>query len=84
MSSGYPDDFNPREELKKKSEKYAQLLFYGLPNAKLSEFDPLPDGAQAKMAVEWLGRPIWELWTEGKVLSRPLALPCTESLDLSA
>ena len=65
--SGYPEDFNPREELKKKSEKYADLIYYGIPNIKRSEFDQPPDNALSKLTVEWMGTPLWEMWALGKI-----------------
>ena len=27
----------------------------------------MPDGAQEKMASEWLGKPLWDLWAKGKL-----------------
>jgi hypothetical protein len=65
--SGYPPGFNPREELKKKSETYANFIYYGLRFDKCSDFDPLPDGAERKMTTEWMGTPIWEMWALGRV-----------------
>ena len=65
--SGYPEDFNPREELKNKSEKYADLIYYGIPNIKRSEFDQPPDNALSKLTVEWMGTPLWEMWALGKI-----------------
>ena len=67
MAENYPSDFNPREELKSKSERYAQMIYYGLPLSKLKEFDPIPDDAQEKMASTWAGKPLWELWCMGKL-----------------
>ena len=38
--SDYPADFNPRAELKEKSEKYADYIYYGLPYDKpVSSYD---------------------------------------------
>ena len=65
--SGYPADFNPREALKKSSERYATFIYYGLPINKISEYDELPSNGRGKTSAEWMGRPLWELWTMGKV-----------------
>ena len=63
----YPSDFNPRAELNKKSEKYADYISYGLPHDKLEEYEPLPENTQQDMSTAWVGRPLWELWAFGKV-----------------
>ena len=52
MAENYPSDFNPREELKSKSERYAQMIYYGLPLSKLKEFDPIPDDADRQHLKE--------------------------------
>ena len=63
----YPDDFNPRAELKKKSEKYADYIYYGVPLGNLKDFDEPPDNALAQMTSKFMGVPIFEMWAEGKM-----------------
>lgn len=63
----YPADFNPREELKRKSSRYADYISYGVSQDKLDEYDELSDNNQSKMSKYWTCRPIWELWAEGQI-----------------
>jgi hypothetical protein len=35
--------------------------------SQVTEFEPLAEGVQAATSAEWMGRPLWELWAQGKV-----------------
>jgi serine/threonine protein kinase len=67
MASGFPKDFNPRAELKKQSEKYATLIYYGIPDHKRAEWDQPANEELSKLTADWMGRPLWEMWALGKI-----------------
>ena len=46
-------DFNPRDELKKRSETYAQYIYYGLPGDKLQEHESMPEEEGEKIKAKF-------------------------------
>jgi hypothetical protein len=68
----YPKDFNPKEELKKQGEKYAGWIRYGLMIQLLKDYETELNGTSVEDAVkalsaEFAGKPLWELWRDGKL-----------------
>lgn len=53
---------NPKEELKKNSDKYATMVAKGIPRGRCQAFEVPTDSAMEEFKTLWANKSLWELW----------------------
>lgn len=55
---------NPKDALKKSSEKYAVLVNKGVPRGRCMEFEQPADSVVEEFKTTWSSKSLWEMWAQ--------------------